>query len=358
MKAGSLFSGAGALDMAASGVLGCEPAWFVEQNAAGSKVLAHHWPSVPNHGDITQVDWTSVEPVEVLVGGFPCQDISNAGKRAGIEGERSGLWSYFADAIRVLRPRYVLVENVSALVVRGLDRVLADLAALGFDAEWAAVRASDVGAAHRRERIFLAAADPGRVPGEPRRFTASGQTAGGQPFGVPAGRGRAEVVPDSFGRGHDGRACLSQRGPLERVAVARGCEIADTDTDCDTPREERHREPLQSETDHEHDGYDAERLRVAAVDWREYGPAIRQHERLIGRRAPAPTIVGKRGGPKLSPRFTEWLMGWPEGHVTAVPGLSVNDQLRLCGNGVVTQQAAAAYRYLLSLLLADREVAA
>ena len=97
---------------------------------------------------------------------------------------------------------------------------------------------------------------------------------------------------------------------------------------------------------------------MAAVDWREYGPAIRQHERLIGRRAPAPTIVGKRGGPKLSPRFTEWLMGWPEGHVTAVPGLSVNDQLRLCGNGVVTQQAAAAYRYLLSLLLADREVAA
>lgn len=312
MKAGSLFSGAGALDMAASAVLGCEPAWFVEQNAAASKVLAHHWPTVPNHGDITQVDWAAVEPVEVLVGGFPCQDISNAGKRAGIEGERSGLWSYFADAIRVLRPRYVLVENVSALVVRGLDRVLADLAALGFDAEWAVVRASDVGAAHRRERIFLAAADTtsdGRREGRPE--------PAGQFGGSDAAQRGALTVAHADDIGH------------ERGRAARG----------------RRHGPADSGL-------------PPAVDWREYGPAIRQHERLIGRPAPAPTIVGQRGGPKLSPSFTEWLMGWHEGHVTAVPGLSVNDRLRLCGNGVVPQQAVAAYRYLLSLLLADREVAA
>lgn len=90
------------------------------------------------------------------------------------------------------------------------------------------------------------------------------------------------------------------------------------------------------------------------VDWREYTAAIRQHELMIGRPAPAPTIVGARGGPKLSPLFTEWLMGLPAGHITGVPGLSVNDQLRLCGNGVVTQQAIAAYRYLLPHLFADR----
>lgn len=77
---------------------------------------------------------------------------------------------------------------------------------------------------------------------------------------------------------------------------------------------------------------------------------------MIGRPAPAPTIVGQRGGPKLSPLFTEWLMGLPAGHISAVPGLSINDQLRLCGNGVVPQQAIAAYRYLLPILFNQREL--
>lgn len=97
---------------------------------------------------------------------------------------------------------------------------------------------------------------------------------------------------------------------------------------------------------------------MADVDWREYEPAIRQHELTVGRPAPPPAITGARGGPKLSPYFTEWLMGLPAGHITDVPGLSVNDMLRLCGNGVVRQQAIAAYRYLLPLLSAASEVAA
>jgi DNA (cytosine-5)-methyltransferase 1 len=92
----------------------------------------------------------------MLTGGFPCQDISVAGKGKGIrEGERSGLWREYAKAIRSLRPRYALIENVSAITQRGLDIVLADLAEAGYDAEWFTLSASDVGAWHRRERIFI-----------------------------------------------------------------------------------------------------------------------------------------------------------------------------------------------------------
>lgn len=355
MKAGSLFSGTGALDMAATAVLGCGPAWFVEQDPAAAKVLTHHWPDVPNHGDITAVDWGTVEPVEVLAGGFPCQDISNAGKRAGIGGQRSGLWSYFADAIRVLRPRYVLVENVSALVVRGLDRVLADLAALGFDAEWASVRASDVGAPHRRERIFLCAS----------RDTAMLGTGGDAADAAGDGRheGRAEPAgelgrPDAAQRGAFAPADADNAG-LEGAEPTVGQElptrriVADPDSERLARWPEHHREPVQPQADHEPHRNDVDGLGVA-VDWASYGPAISRWERLLGRVAPAPTVTGKRGGEQLNPVFVEWMMGLPAGHVSSIDGLSRNDMLRLLGNGVVVQQGAAAFRYLLPLLTEGR----
>jgi len=130
--------------------------WQSEIDPYASAVLKKHWPHVPNHGDIRTIT-AAVERPDVLCGGFPCQDISNAGKRAGIDGERSGLWSEFARVIGELRPDYVLVENVAALLGRGLERVLGDLAALGFDAEWHCIPASAVGAPHRRDRIWLVA---------------------------------------------------------------------------------------------------------------------------------------------------------------------------------------------------------
>ena len=95
--------------------------------------------------------------VDIICGGFPCQDISVAGKGAGIEGSRSGLWSEYARIISEVRPRYVIVENVAALLGRGLERVLGDLAALGFDAEWHCIPASAVGAPHRRDRVWIVA---------------------------------------------------------------------------------------------------------------------------------------------------------------------------------------------------------
>lgn len=181
MKLGSLFSGAGGLDMAVEQVFGGRTVWHCEYDDAASKVLAHRWPGVPNLGDITAVDWSTVEPVDVLCGGFPCQDVSAAGKRAGIaEGTRSGLWAMFADAIDALRPQYVVIENVRGLlsakahramesdeatlgdgdaqpVLRALGAVLGDLSDLGYDAQWTTVAAADVGAPHQRERVFILA---------------------------------------------------------------------------------------------------------------------------------------------------------------------------------------------------------
>lgn len=178
-RIGSLFAGYGGLEMGVSSVLGGHPAWFSEFDDHPSHILAHHHPDVPNHGDITQIDWATVEPIDVLTGGFPCQDVSHAGARAGLrDGTRTGLWSYMRDAIDRLRPRLVVAENVRGLLsadadssvepcpwcvgdpdtsrpMRALGAVLADLADLGYDAFWCGLRAADVGAPHGRFRVFI-----------------------------------------------------------------------------------------------------------------------------------------------------------------------------------------------------------
>lgn len=182
MRIGSLFAGIGGFDLAARW-MGWETAWFSEIDPYASSVLAKHWPGVPNHGDITKIDFTQVEPVDMLCGGFPCQDISNAGKREGIDGERSGLWREYARAIRELRPRYVVVENVAALLARGMGTVLGDLSEVGYDAEWAVLSANDVGAPQLRERVWIVAypigvrelQPKGSEPYERRRPSDSGE---------------------------------------------------------------------------------------------------------------------------------------------------------------------------------------
>ncbi|WP_434533310.1 DNA cytosine methyltransferase [Amycolatopsis carbonis] len=155
---GSLCTGVAGLDLGVASVLGGRIAWYSENDPHGARILTTRLPGVANLGDLRAVDFTAVEPVEVLTAGFPCQDISAAGRRAGIEkGLRSELWHTVLDAVRVLRPRLVVVENVAALRWRngGLDRVLGGLVETGCDAVWRCVRAADVGAAHRRERVFL-----------------------------------------------------------------------------------------------------------------------------------------------------------------------------------------------------------
>lgn len=117
MKTGSLFSGYGGLDLAAISALDADIVWHSDNDTAAAKVLAHHWPGVPNLGDITIIDWHAVEPVDMLIGGFPCQDVSTAGRGLGIRpSTRSGLWSHMAYAIGQLRPEVVIIENVRGLL--------------------------------------------------------------------------------------------------------------------------------------------------------------------------------------------------------------------------------------------------
>lgn len=179
LKIGSLFSGYGGLDLAASRVFDGEVVWHCEWDAAPSKILEHRFPGVPNFRDVSQVDWETVPPVDVLTGGFPCQDLSLAGKRAGMkDGTRSNLWFEFAEAIDVLKPKFVVIENVRGIlsaeafcdlefcpwcmgdgsgepVLRALGAVLGSLAQLGYDARWTGVRAADAGAPHNRFRVFI-----------------------------------------------------------------------------------------------------------------------------------------------------------------------------------------------------------
>lgn len=157
LTVGSLFAGIGGFDLGFRRA-GYKIKWQVEIDPFCRKVLAKHFPEAERFEDVRTVGKSNLVPVNVLCGGFPCQDISVAGKGAGIkEGTRSGLWIEFARIIGELRPQYVVVENVRALFRRGIQRVLGDLADLGYDAEWRIISAKQVGLNHLRERVWIVA---------------------------------------------------------------------------------------------------------------------------------------------------------------------------------------------------------
>lgn len=263
-----LCSGYGGLGMAVEQVTGAVLVDHAETDANAAKVHEAHWPDIPNIGDITTADWSALEPTDILCAGFPCQPISRAGQRK-VTNDARWIWPHIADAVRVLRPRCVILENV-ALLLRlwrdddgwwnpaPVEEVVGSLAGLGYVGSWRCVRASDVGAPHQRERVFIVATDPVRTGLERRR---------------------------GF-----------QRAPRNGTVAA-------------------------------HDRPPA---------WGPYEPAIRQWERLT---RPAPPAWNRRGN--LSPKFSEWMMGLPEGWVTGT-GISHTAQLKCIGNGVVPQQATYA----------------
>lgn len=446
MSIGSLFSGAGGLDMAVESVFGGKVVWQSEMDKAASKMLAHRFPDVPNLGDITGVEWGDVPAVDVLCGGFPCQDVSAAGKRAGIkDGTRSGLWAIFAEAIDALRPKYVVIENVRGLlsatahrtveddesgdmesvaavvgngagrpVLRAAGAVLGDLATLGYDAQWTTLAAADVGAPHRRERVFIVAsvanadnggfsryglcdnrartdsggwasqaAGCGSVPSdqdashsprngrdegrpEPARFergfdaAVSGDEPGvallptpnaqdGNGGGRYSSEGHQSTLPgevrllptprssDCFGAGVHGDGGMDLRTTISLLPTPKAHD-GEFGTPRTTGRPIEKSTHLGTITSLEHTSH-----------WGKYAPAITRWESLT-RPAPPPTEPNKNSNPRLSAAFSEWLMGWPEGWVTdPAIGISRNDQLRIVGNGVCPQQAAAALRMLLSV---------
>lgn len=205
LRIGSLCSGYGGLDMAVEQFFDAETAWFSEFDAAPSKVLAHRWPGVPNLGDMTRIDWAAAPDVDIVAGGTPCQDLSHAGKRAGMtEGTRSNLWAQMRECVAVKRPRFVVWENVRGAysahassdvereayydattsdvehdpgllgiaygpgrpALRALGRVLGDLTDLGYDTRWTGLRAADAGAPHGRFRVFVLARAVADADGE------------------------------------------------------------------------------------------------------------------------------------------------------------------------------------------------
>jgi len=193
LTVGSLFAGIGGLELGLERTGGFKTVWQVECDEYATQVLERHWPGVRRWGDVRTFPPDAASPrhetpgtcspsersgttarergqrelepcddgsdwhVDLICGGFPCQDISYAGKGAGLDGERSGLWYEFARVVRILEPRYVLVENVSALLTRGLDAVLGTLASLGYDAWWDCLQAANFGAPHIRDRVFVIA---------------------------------------------------------------------------------------------------------------------------------------------------------------------------------------------------------
>ena len=156
MKHGSLFSGIGGIDLGFE-MAGIETTWTCEIDDWANELLQSRFPKANHYRDVQKIGKDNLESVDIISGGFPCQDISTAGKGAGLDGKRSGLWFEMWRIICELRPRWVLIENVANLANKGGSRVLHDLAKAGYDAEWQVISARDVGGRHRRKRLWIIA---------------------------------------------------------------------------------------------------------------------------------------------------------------------------------------------------------
>ena len=227
---GSLFAGIGGFD------LGFERAgmvckWQVEIDDYANRVLSKHWPAVHRERDIRQCGRHNLQRVDVICGGFPCQDISYAGLGAGLDGERSGLFFEAIRVVRELQPRIVVLENVAALLTRGLDRVLGTLAEVGYDAEWHCIPAAAVGAPHIRERVFILAYAEYAGLERGRRAACTGTTmrhsAGIRQFKPQSHKGKAQEIHAGSAGGAtvwDGKHCICRvaDGIPNRVDRLRG----------------------------------------------------------------------------------------------------------------------------------------
>ncbi|WP_040155176.1 DNA cytosine methyltransferase [Mobilicoccus massiliensis] len=352
LRIGSLFSGYGGLDLAVEHVFNARTVWFSELNEPVARVFARHWPDAPNLGDITAIDWSQVEPVDILIGGFPCQDVSTVGKRAGIApGTRSGLWAHMAEAIDALQPEWVVIENVRGLLsspatrplaegddhdqrnpgdetpndatlrgmephpwhlgdnaarpLRALGAVLGDLADLRLDARWIGLPASLVGAPHQRFRIFALARSAVPHPTGDRLITRRGNPRSGA---SPARNDRA-LAPDH-------RLRASRTGWLAEQESRVGDAVVPD--------------------------------RRTVQRWGRYADAITRWEHITGRPAPAPALLNDAEGPRPAPAFVEWLMGLPAGWVTGTDDLTQNQQITALGNGVLPLQACVALSSMLA----------
>ena len=286
MKIGSLCTGYGGLDMAVEAYFEAETVWCAEYDKHASKLIQERFGYL-NHGDISKIDWSSVEPIDILTAGYPCQPFSVAGNRQGSNDARH-LWPYIKEAISVLKPRWVVLENVRGHLSLGFKEVLKDLAQVGYDARWQIVRASDVGAPHQRARLFIVA--------------------------YPSNDGFAPR-----------NTCRSK----ETITITKGNGLI-ANSNCDAHQEPRRGTSLLlGEGSQEQDQANRNEYRFSLEMDRQEVPATLDQG-------------------KLNPTFVEYMMGLPKGWVTDV-GLSRTQQLKMLGNGVVPQQAFHAISLLMEM---------
>ena len=303
LSVGSLCTGYGGLEMGLETVHGDIDLRFVSDiDKDVNTLLAHYHPNTPNLGDLTAVKWADIEPVDVLCAGYPCQPFSTAGKRKGLEDERA-IFEYIADAISVLRPRNVLLENVAGHLTLGGTAVIATLAKLGYSSRWGIVRASDAASPHKRARRFIwcEITDASSITGWTGHFKATQQ------------RQTQEWCTGQF------QPCGSS------------CINAYTKSGNATNKKQYSMETTTRQT------AESGECDCAFGQWQ---PAIERWAEVLGRQAPQP-----QHGKGVSADFVEGMMGLPEGYVTDI-GLSRQAQLKILGNGVVPQQAALALQLL------------
>ena len=302
MKIGSLCTGYGGLDMAVEAYFNAETVWCAEYDQYASKLIEERFGYL-NYGDISKINWSSIEPIDILTAGYPCQPFSVAGNRQGSNDARH-LWPYIKEAISALRPRWVVLENVRGHLSLGFKEVLQDLAQVGYDARWQVVRASDVGAPHQRARLFIVA--------YPNSFN-----GGVSPSNEP--------IANSI----DHRcSCGNTCGSEQAVTGAEG-NGSTTDSNCYACKKPR-RDPslLLGESSQKQDKTDRNEYRFSReMDRQEVPPTLDQG--------------------KLNPVFVEYMMGLPKGWVTDMDILR-SQKLKMLGNGVVPQQAYYALQLLLN----------
>jgi DNA (cytosine-5)-methyltransferase 1 len=358
IRVGSLFSGTGALDTAALAVLGerARIVWHADIKPAAAALLAARDPGVPNLGDIHGIDAHS-PAVDALTFGWPCQPHSSAGKRLG-EADPRALWPEVARIIAALRPRHLFGENVARVASNGeLARVVTALAQLGYLGTYRTLRASDVGAPHRRDRLFLYAvdADADAAPRLPetrvplgRGGPAATRLGTAEPRGRDSDAAAAELTllptPSAQRAGYNVGGAAGRVGKV-RYTLDSIDKLLPTPAVADSRNTRNATAGRSAGQEHHHAEWTLGDV-AHAQRFGEYGPAIARWERVTGRAAPPPTQIGTRTGrPQLSPRFVEWMMGLPAGWVE-LPELSRSQQLSLLGDGVVPQQATAAYAEL------------
>lgn len=332
MRVLSLFAGIGGLDLGIEAAIpGAHVVAQVEIEPYCRGVLAKHWPDADRSvHDVRLAHRLYATPagevftagalpsVDLVCGGFPCQDLSTAGRGAGLDGERSGLWWQVYRLVRDLRPRYLVLENVAALVVRGLDVVLGALAELGYDAEWAVFSASDVGAPHRRRRVAIIAYLPdadGAEREQPQPVGRGGRAA------VARVDGAAGSVADADARGREGLATRGAGTGLEPRGDADGRGAGSEDVaDAGEARRDRHELPSGRGAAHAVSGVGPAGFRLRPWDG---GPA-------------EPRLGGAVDGLPARLDAAPWEAGVPRAAPSAP---TTTPRLAACGNAVVPQWA-------------------